>query len=447
MSTLTPDRATASVRRRGLDGPADAAGGGAALFRAAARRLRQGPVPGRIPRGDPLPLSPVACVPARGRGERRRGGAGLHPVAHRPRGHRPAGRYSAIGDRRPRRARRAGHDRADRVRRPGILAAGLLPDHGGDRRPLRVDGGVRQRPSLDRHPRAGPLRHARAEGAMAPGPDPRREAGRLRPDRGAGRLRRVERPDDGHPERRRPDLRAQRDQAVHHQRGDRRRPDRDGPHPRSRRAASRRSPPSSSRPTCPGFEVVEPRMAKCGIRGTATAKLAFHDMPVPAANVLGPVGKGLKVGADGARLRPHDLRRELHRDGQVLPGRRHPARRAARAVRPAPGGSRAGPEEARLPGRDRLRDGGHDLRDRRADRPRHRGLHARDGHPQGLLDRGSLAGRLRDAPGPRRPGLLHRRALRADDARRADQHDRRGGQRGACSPSSPWWACATSDWG
>jgi acyl-CoA dehydrogenase family protein 9 len=48
-------------------------------------------------------------------------------------------------------------------------------------------------------------------------------------------------------------------------------------------------------PDLPGFEVVEPRMAKCGIRGTAQAKLAFHDMPVPAANVLGPVGKGLKV--------------------------------------------------------------------------------------------------------------------------------------------------------
>src|SRR4051794_21331072 len=48
-------------------------------------------------------------------------------------------------------------------------------------------------------------------------------------------------------------------------------------------------------PDLPGFEVVEARMPKCGIRGTATAKLAFHDMPVPARNVLGPVGKGLKV--------------------------------------------------------------------------------------------------------------------------------------------------------
>jgi alkylation response protein AidB-like acyl-CoA dehydrogenase len=48
-------------------------------------------------------------------------------------------------------------------------------------------------------------------------------------------------------------------------------------------------------PDMPGFEVVEARMPKCGIRGTATARLAFHDMPVPAANVLGQVGKGLKI--------------------------------------------------------------------------------------------------------------------------------------------------------
>ncbi|MCI0378454.1 MAG: acyl-CoA dehydrogenase family protein [Gemmataceae bacterium] len=48
-------------------------------------------------------------------------------------------------------------------------------------------------------------------------------------------------------------------------------------------------------PDMPGFEVVEERMDKCGIRGTATARLAFHDMPVPAENILGPLGKGLKV--------------------------------------------------------------------------------------------------------------------------------------------------------
>jgi alkylation response protein AidB-like acyl-CoA dehydrogenase len=48
-------------------------------------------------------------------------------------------------------------------------------------------------------------------------------------------------------------------------------------------------------PDLPGFEVVEARMPKCGIRGTATGRLAFHDMPVPAANVLGQVGKGLRI--------------------------------------------------------------------------------------------------------------------------------------------------------
>jgi acyl-CoA dehydrogenase family protein 9 len=48
-------------------------------------------------------------------------------------------------------------------------------------------------------------------------------------------------------------------------------------------------------PDMPGFEVVEARMPKCGIRGTATARLAFKDMFVPKENVLGPVGKGLRV--------------------------------------------------------------------------------------------------------------------------------------------------------
>lgn len=48
-------------------------------------------------------------------------------------------------------------------------------------------------------------------------------------------------------------------------------------------------------PDMPGFEVLEARMPKCGIRGTATARLAFKDMRVPKENVLGPVGKGLRV--------------------------------------------------------------------------------------------------------------------------------------------------------
>jgi alkylation response protein AidB-like acyl-CoA dehydrogenase len=48
-------------------------------------------------------------------------------------------------------------------------------------------------------------------------------------------------------------------------------------------------------PDMPGFQVLDARMPKCGIRGTATGRLAFKDMPVPAENVLGQVGKGLRV--------------------------------------------------------------------------------------------------------------------------------------------------------
>lgn len=48
-------------------------------------------------------------------------------------------------------------------------------------------------------------------------------------------------------------------------------------------------------PDMPGFRVVETRMSKCGVRGTATSRLAFEDMFVPRENVLGPLGKGLKV--------------------------------------------------------------------------------------------------------------------------------------------------------
>ena len=48
-------------------------------------------------------------------------------------------------------------------------------------------------------------------------------------------------------------------------------------------------------PDMPGFEVVEERMDKCGVRGTATGRLAFHDMFVPRENVLGDLGKGLKI--------------------------------------------------------------------------------------------------------------------------------------------------------
>jgi acyl-CoA dehydrogenase family protein 9 len=48
-------------------------------------------------------------------------------------------------------------------------------------------------------------------------------------------------------------------------------------------------------PDLPGFEVTVPRAEKCGIRGTVTSKLRFTNMRVPAENVLGKVGKGLRI--------------------------------------------------------------------------------------------------------------------------------------------------------
>ncbi|MCH8921677.1 MAG: acyl-CoA dehydrogenase family protein [Planctomycetes bacterium] len=48
-------------------------------------------------------------------------------------------------------------------------------------------------------------------------------------------------------------------------------------------------------PDMPGFKVVEARMDKCGVRGTVTSRLAFENMFVPTENVLGELGKGLKV--------------------------------------------------------------------------------------------------------------------------------------------------------
>ena len=48
-------------------------------------------------------------------------------------------------------------------------------------------------------------------------------------------------------------------------------------------------------PDMPGFEMLEERMPKMGIRGTATGRFALRDVKVPKENVLGPLGKGLKV--------------------------------------------------------------------------------------------------------------------------------------------------------
>lgn len=48
-------------------------------------------------------------------------------------------------------------------------------------------------------------------------------------------------------------------------------------------------------PDMPGFHVTASALEKVGMRGTKTANLEFKDMVVPAANILGPIGGGLKV--------------------------------------------------------------------------------------------------------------------------------------------------------
>ncbi len=48
-------------------------------------------------------------------------------------------------------------------------------------------------------------------------------------------------------------------------------------------------------PDMPGFEMLEARMPKLGIRGTATGRFAMRNVKVPKENILGPLGKGLKV--------------------------------------------------------------------------------------------------------------------------------------------------------
>ena len=48
-------------------------------------------------------------------------------------------------------------------------------------------------------------------------------------------------------------------------------------------------------PDMPGFEVTAHALEKVGMRGSKTSKLRFTDMEVPAANILGKPGHGLKL--------------------------------------------------------------------------------------------------------------------------------------------------------
>ena len=48
-------------------------------------------------------------------------------------------------------------------------------------------------------------------------------------------------------------------------------------------------------PDMPGFDLIDGRMEKMGIRGTATGRFALRNVKVPKENILGPFGKGVKV--------------------------------------------------------------------------------------------------------------------------------------------------------
>ena len=130
----------------------------------------------------------------------------------------------------------------------------------------------------------------------------RRVARRLRAHRARLRLRRGR---HAHPRRaRRRPLRAQRPQALDHQRRHRRRLHRLRQAP-TRRPAHAASPRSSSRTDCPGFHVGKLEH-KLGIRGSPTGELRLRGLRVPGRNRLGEEGDGFQIAH--AHARPHPAR-------------------------------------------------------------------------------------------------------------------------------------------
>ena len=141
-------------------------------------------------------------------------------------------------------------------------------------------------------------------------------------------------------------------------------------------------------------------MAKLGIRGTATGRLAFNNMRVPAENVLGSPGEGLKLA-----LTVLDFGRTTF--GACCTGAAKTCLRlaVAHATTREQFGMysqrlRADQEEDRGNGRGHVRDGSHDHGDGIADRSGPRGLHDRDRHAQGLHDRGAVDDRQRHLSNP-----------------------------------------------
>ena len=184
-------------------------------------------------------------------------------------------------------------------------------------------------------------------------------------------------------------------------------------------------------PDMPGFEMLEPRMEKVGIRGTATGRFAMRDMAVPKENILGPLGKGLKVA-----LTVLDFGRTTF--GACCTGAAKTCLRLAvehantrRQFKKTLGDfdlvkKKIGRMAADLYAMEAMTAG-----DGFADRSRARGLHDGDGDAEGLHDGSPLGSGQRRLPDSRRLGLFQRFAARTNAARRADQPDRRREQRSA----------------
>ena len=187
-------------------------------------------------------------------------------------------------------------------------------------------------------------------------------------------------------------------------------------------------------------------MPKCGIRGTATARLAFHDMPVPAENVLGPGRQGPAHRPDRARLRPHHVRRQLHRRGQGLPRGRRSQHAKRRVQFKQPLG------EFELVKKKIAYMAAHAFAmeatttqcaafiDRGSEDYMLETAMLKVWSDRGAVDRSSTT-RCRSTAAR---ATSRDRAVRTHDARRPHQPDRRRGQRRAARRSSPSSACAAS---
>ena len=130
---------------------------------------------------------------------------------------------------------------------------------------------------------------------MAAAPDERRAARCFRSDEARSRLRRGQRADDGGPERRR----------SHYILNGEKRYITNASIAQVLTVMARTPGPEKPgktaitaflvTPDMEGFEMIEPRMPKLGIRGTATGRFRLNNVRVPKENVLGPLGKGLRV--------------------------------------------------------------------------------------------------------------------------------------------------------